>query len=272
MTPAEPATAARRGPAPALRDDHLLLCAAAREGAALARRFYDEGARSWSKVPGHPVTEADLAVNDLLRARLMGARPAYGWLSEETPDDGRRLSCRRVWVVDPIDGTHAFLRRRDEFAVAVALVENGRPVAGAVANPATGELFDALRGGGARRNDRELAVGPGPPLGTATVLGSGVMVQRMGGIMPGTRFRRVHSIAYRMSLIAAGTDDAAVAATTLHDWDIAAAELVVREAGGVVSDRHGAELRYNRERPLHEGVVAAGRSLQSELVRRLAHT
>ena len=257
-------------PARALQEDFALLCAATGEAATLAHRYYVEGARSWNKKPGHPVSEADLAVNELLQTRLVGARPAYGWLSEETTDDRVRLTRRRVWVVDPIDGTRAFLRRCGQCAVSVALVEDGRPVAGAVANPATGERFDALRGGGARKNGRALGLGSGRALREATVLGSETMVRRLGGAMEGTRFRKVHSIAYRMALIAAGEEDAAVAVTAMHDWDLAAAEVVVREAGGAVSDLRGAELVYNRETPIHQGVVAAGPTLQSEMIRHFA--
>ena len=253
-----------------LGGEYAVLCAAVREAAALALRHFHEGVESWDKEPDHPVSKADLAVNELLEERLRGARPEYGWLSEESPDDHDRLSCRRVWTVDPIDGTRAFLRGEPEFTVCAALVEDGRPVAGAVANPATGEVFEAVAGGGARRNCVALRVVPDRPLAEATILGSLHLVREAAGPLPGTQFQKVHSIAYRIVRVAAGEGDAAVAMAWLWDWDFAAAEIVLLEAGGAMSDRTGAELRYNIEDVRHDDIVVAAPGLHAELVSRLA--
>ena len=146
------------GPAAGLRDDFGILCAAVREAAGVALGYFGTGAESWEKSPGHPVSTADLAVEAILRERMLGERPGYGWLCEETPDDGRRLAHERVWIVDPIDGTRAFIRDVPEFAVCAALVERGRPLAGAVANPAAGVTVEAVAGGGARRNGMSCSV------------------------------------------------------------------------------------------------------------------
>lgn len=256
---------------PPLRDDYAVLCAAVREASGLAEAMRVHGTQSWNKTPGHPVTDADIAVNELLKVRLTAARPHYGWLSEETPDDSSRRLKRKVWVVDPIDGTRAFLRGVPEFTVCAALVEDGRPVAGVVSNPATGDVFEAVAGGGARWNGRHMRIGVECPLAKASVLGSSKIVQDRTGPLDGTKFRKVHSIAYRLALVASGEADATVAMNTLNDWDLAAAELLVLEAGGAVSDCAGETLHYNGADSIHDGVVAGAEPLRAEIVARLCN-
>ena len=131
-----------------LQDDHALLMQVVHEAGDIARKFFNEGAKSWDKNPGDPVTEADLAINDHLQQRLCSSRPNYGWLSEETADDLSRLDRHRVWIIDPIDGTRAFIAGRAEFTICAGLVEDGRPLLGAVFNPITQEFFDAIKNGG----------------------------------------------------------------------------------------------------------------------------
>ena len=132
--------------------------AAALAAGELALSHFGAGRRSWYKGPGQVVTEADLAVDALLHDRLRAARPDDGWLSEERADDGSRTHCRRVWMVDPIDGTRAFADGVPQFAISVALVERGQPLVGVVVNPATGERFEARRGGGAWLDGQRLSV------------------------------------------------------------------------------------------------------------------
>jgi myo-inositol-1(or 4)-monophosphatase len=152
-------------PAPEARDaDFALLKETVRDAGALAMRFYMTDHKQWSKAHDNtPVTEADIAVNDLLHARLGGARPDYGWLSEETEDDSSRLTQPLVWVVDPIDGTRAFAKGHPHFAISVALVEDGRPVLGVIFNPATDEFFEARFGGGAFLNGKPIRVADHAP-------------------------------------------------------------------------------------------------------------
>ena len=135
-----------------LATDHALLLDAVREAGALALKYFRTDVESWDKSPDNPVSEADLAVDKLLRDKLMTARPGYGWLSEETADTPDRRTKSHVWIVDPIDGTRAFLRGTPQFAVSAALVVDEHPVSGAVFNPAQGEMFEAKKGGGARLN------------------------------------------------------------------------------------------------------------------------
>jgi myo-inositol-1(or 4)-monophosphatase len=130
-------------PAVDLSDDRRILHEAVENAGRLALGFFGGIVRQTNKADGTPVSEADLAVDAYLKSTLLAARPAYGWLSEETDDDPARLDAARVWIVDPIDGTTSFLEGTDEWTVSVALVERGRPVLAAVANPPRGELYEA---------------------------------------------------------------------------------------------------------------------------------
>ena len=132
-----------------INSDRILLEAAIREAGALALGYYHAGARSWRKADKSPVSDADLSVDRLLQKRLMQPRKTYGWLSEETADTPQRLGCKNVWIVDPIDGTRAFLNARPWWSISAALVRDGEPVLGVVYAPALNAFFEAVRGGGA---------------------------------------------------------------------------------------------------------------------------
>jgi myo-inositol-1(or 4)-monophosphatase len=253
-----------------LREDFRLLRGAVEEAAVVARRFYERGAKVWEKGPGNLVTEADLAVDALSKKRLLGARPDYGWLSEETPDDGKRLDKKYVWVVDTIDGTRAFVRYHPEFAIAAGLVAAGRAVAGVVANPVTEEVFTASEGGRVRVNGKLPVPAPAATITSARILGSRSAIERACGELGGCEFFTVHSIAYRMALVAAGRYDAAIAMSPTSDWDIAAADDLVRTAGGRVTGGDGKDIVYNRPNARHVGVFAAKPTLHGQILARLA--
>ena len=250
--------------------EHARLLAAVAEAGALARAAFSAGVScsSWDKAPGQIVTETDLAVDRLLHARLIAGRAGFAWLSEEAADDPTRFTAPRVWVVDPIDGTRAFARGIPEFAIAVALVEDGQAVAGVVYNPATDELFEATRGGGARLNGRAIRVGAHPSIAGARLLTSRRHLDESPAAVAFAEAEivAVRSIAYRMALVAAGTFDAMLTLRPKSDWDLAAAALVVSEAGGVVSDTGGAALAYNRASPRHASAIAANPTLQAALI------
>jgi len=248
--------------------DLALLQDAVREAGAIALDFFRNGVRSWEKRPDDPVSEADLAVDEHLKRRLLGARPGYGWLSEETADDASRLTRQKVWVVDPIDGTRAFLKGKPEFTICAALVDAGAAVAGAVFNPATDEFYDAVAGGGARLNDAPISASKRSGLSGARLIASKRTFEQHHWIdlTPGAEFAYLNSIAYRMAKIASGDYDAAVSLSEKSDWDIAAAELIVREAGGCCSTRTGAAFVYNLPDRRHPSVLASGAGLHDTLV------
>ena len=250
-----------------LTADRTLLNDAVREAGAIAMRYFRNGVEHWEKGPGDPVSEADHAIDAFLRGRLCGARKDYGWLSEESEDDPERLQRQRVWVVDPIDGTRAYIQGRAEFTVAAALVADGLPVLAAVYNPATEEFYEASLGGGARLNGEAIATGEAAVFEGARLLAGRRMFERARWTAPDSlHFGSVNSIAYRMCLVASGHYDGCVSLAGKSDWDIAAADLILSEAGGLATDSHGSSFRYNGADTRHLSVVAAGRPMYARIM------
>lgn len=264
--PAPGANASSDPPLPGLLTD------AVREAGALALTFFGRDAETRIKPDGTVVSEADIAVDDLLRARLCGAGADIGWLSEESGDGGARLDRSRVWIVDPIDGTRAFLKGKPEWTISAALAENGEPVLAAVYNPATGEFFHAARGQGAFLDGTHITVRDPVALEGCRLAASSNLLRpgRWETPWPPLETIWVNSIAYRLALAAAGLCDGTVSLSRKSDWDLAAAHLLVQEAGGIVSTHTGAAINYNRPDPSHPSVVAAGPALHAALVARTA--
>lgn len=252
--------------------DTGLLVGQLREAGGIARHYFGGKYKSWNKSHGNPVTEADIEIDNFLRQRLLAARPPYGWLSEETADDPVRLSRKRVFVVDPIDGTYGFLKNRPDFTIVAAIVENGRPVSGAVYNPITDEMFDATKGHGARKNGTPTRVGKRSNFDGARFLAEKKVMDpaRWANAWPASLTVETRaSAAYRMALVAAGEFDAMISLSPKADWDVAAGDLLVHEAGGRVTTREGDLLIYNRERPQHRSVICAAPPLHARLLARL---
>lgn len=244
--------------------DLSLLRAAATEASALAARMRQRGFRSWQKPGGQGVvTEIDLAVDAMLRERLRAARPDYGWLSEETPDTPERLSRRTVFVVDPIDGTAFLARHADSFAIAAAIVTDGTPVAAAVALPASGALFLAESGRGAYRNGQRLRPSHPDTLDGARMLARrGVLrAEYWQGPPPAVVIGANAPLVYRFCQLASGEADFMISFWRAWEWDIAAGELIAREAGLRTSDAAGNRLRFNRPVPRADGLLVAGPAL-----------
>lgn len=235
------------------------------------RHFRTDPAQ-WDKGGGAgPVSEADLEVDRLLRARLLAARPDYGWLSEETEDDPARLSAKRVFVIDPIDGTRAFLAGEDSFAHSLAVVENGTPIAAVIHLPARQTTYTATRGGGAARNGRPIAASQARGEHGARVLAARPQLDPSrwpGGVPPVERHFR-NSLAWRMALVAEGRFDAMITLRDCWEWDIAAGALICAEAGAKVVDRHGRPLRFNTPAARTPGALAGSPAVIDDLLRRL---
>ncbi len=218
------------------------------------------------------MSEADLAANALIEARLRGARPDYGWLSEETQDDPDRLTRARVFVVDPLDGTISFLKGREDFTVSLAVVADGRPVAAAIVAPMPGEVFSAAEGAGATLDGATLRVGEGPDaIEGCRMIGPRDMFAHPAWPTPWPPMdiRRVGSIAYRLAQVAAGRADATLALSTKCDWDLAAGDLIAREAGAVSGTHQGERLAFNRESTSHLSLLAAAPRLHRALLARV---
>jgi myo-inositol-1(or 4)-monophosphatase len=254
------------------RADLGLLVEAAEAAGTLALDWFGRDPRTWKKGDTSIVSEADLAVDDLLTRKLRAARPGYGWLSEETADTAERLARDRVFVVDPIDGTRAFLAGEKEWTVALSVVSAGRPVAAALFAPALGELFTATAGGGAELNGRRLAVDGGEAVERARFAGprrfARMVAETFAVPVPPVRF--VPSLAYRLALVAAGAIDVAVAGPNANDWDLAAADLLVHEAGGTLISLAGEPQAYNAAATSHPALIAANAGLGARVAERLA--
>jgi myo-inositol-1(or 4)-monophosphatase len=249
-----------------------LLADTVREAGALALSLFRTELRNWIKGASSPVSEADIAVNDLLEKRLREATPDYGWLSEESADDRARLGRRLVWVVDPIDGTRNYLAGKDEWCVSVALVENGSPLLASVFAPATGEFFFASRGRGASCNDVTIGATSGTELDFARVAGPKPLVERMKKTLGDiTLHPRIGSLALRLCRVADARLDVAFAGGNSHDWDLAAADLIVHEANGRLTALSGDAITYNRREVTHGVLVAAGRDRHAEIIEHFRH-
>ena len=246
------------------------LAASVREAGALALSMFGTPLKNWTKGASSPVSEADIAVDKLLRERLGEAEPGAGWLSEESVDDPARLAARFVWIVDPIDGTRAYIAGLPEWVVSAALVDNGRPVAGCLFAPVSGEFFAAVAGGGATCNGAAISVSPGRELGGIRIAGPKNFLEKLPAFEPPANIvPRIPSLALRLARVAQGTLDATIAGGNSHDWDLAAADLLVHEAGGALTPLGGEPLTYNRPEPRHGMLVAAGRDRHAALLKLL---
>ncbi len=243
-----------------------------REAGEVAREATRTPLKHWTKGHDHsPVSEGDIAVNNFLRARLGALAPAAGWLSEETADEQAardiRMALATVWIVDPIDGTRAYIAGRDDWTVSVALVEGSRPVVAALYAPVTDEMFLATLGGGTTLNGRAVRASTGEPLAGAKLAGPKRYLQTLEELCAGALPQpRIRSLALRLARVAQGELDLAFASPGSHDWDLAAADLLVHEAGGAMTELSGHPLRYNQQNTVHGALIAAGPARHANLV------
>ncbi|MEW5988751.1 MAG: 3'(2'),5'-bisphosphate nucleotidase CysQ [Chloroflexota bacterium] len=246
---------------------------ATRAAGAAILAYYQDSFTVRDKSPDNPVTEADLAADALLKERLLTLLPEAGWLSEETADNPQRLTRRLVWVVDPLDGTKDFVLGIPEFAVSVALVEDGQPILAVIFNPAAGQLFHAQKGMGAWLDGRPVTVS-----GRAELRGARVDASRSerkrGEFAPFegmVELTTMGSIAYKLARVAAGLTDATWSRGPKNEWDVCAGVLLVLEGGGRCTDLHGEPLVFNRPRPKVNGIVADNGRFHSDLIATLSN-
>ncbi len=254
-------------------DDLALALRAARAAGEVVLRFFGHDTPVEYKSPDQPVTEADLLANRTLLELLIGERPEYGWLSEETADSRERLARDRVWIVDPIDGTRSFIQGHPEYAICIGLAAAGEAVVGVVLNPSTGEMYHATLGGGAFRNGVPIRVAAARGTAEAASLfvsrseiarGEFEPLRSSWNILP------LGSTAYKMVKVADGTGAAFLSRGPKSEWDICAPALIVTEAGGRVSTLAGETLRYNQPAPFMRGIIVSNGEAHPELLRRVA--
>ncbi len=238
---------------------------AAEAGALAMARWQDDFAR-WEKSPDNPVSEIDLEVNALLKKRLFALDGSAGWLSEETADNADRLSCDRLWVVDPIDGTRDYLRGRPGWAISIALVENGLPLIGVLDAPARGERWRAVAGGGATRNGAAIRVGNRTDFRGSRVPTDQLPKNDADLVM----VAKPNSIALRIGMVAADEADLVATLRWGFEWDIAAAALIAMEAGATVTDAFGAPIAFNTPSAQAFGLLATTPGIHAAAVARLA--
>jgi len=244
----------------------MRLQAAVREAGDLAALLQRRPLKTWTKGENSSVVcDADLAVDELLRERLAAA-DGIAWLSEESADDRSRLGARRVWIVDPIDGTRAYIAGEADWAVSAALIEDGRPVAACLYAPAGDAFFAARAGAGATCNGSAIAATAGRELAGARIAGPRRLLERLAAVAPPfTVMPRLRSLALRLAGVAQGVCDIALVGGDSYDWDLAAADLLVHEAGGALAPIAGGTVTYNRAVPRHGILVAAGRDRYAAL-------
>ena len=248
-------------------DDLQLAVAAAREAGVEVMKWFRTELEVTHKSPDQPVTRADLASDAILKRRLLEQRPEYGWLSEETADTVDRLAREYVWFVDPIDGTRSFIAGRREFTISIGLAHKGVPVLGVVFNPSTDELFTALAGAGAFGGDRRLQVAGGRPRSVLVASRSEIKVGHFEPFVAEFDVRGLGSTAYKLCKVAEGEVDVFVSRSAKGEWDLCGGDLIVREAGGLISDLSGERLRFNQPVPHITGVVAARAEVHADILR-----
>lgn len=249
-----------------------LLLAAALEAAEIALRHWRRDPKVWEKGVDGPVSEADFEVDAFLRDHLRTARPGYGWLSEETPDDLSQRAASRLFIVDPIDGTRAYIAGEATWAHSLAVVENGAPVAAVVHLPVRKKTYAATLGSGATLNGAVLTASDRSEVAGATFLAARISfeAQHWKGPVPQVDRAFRPSLAYRLALVGEGRFDGMLTLRPTWEWDVAAGALIATEAGARVTDRHGRPLAFNNPDPRLDGVLAAGPVLHAEVHRRMA--
>jgi myo-inositol-1(or 4)-monophosphatase len=257
--------------------DLALLKSAALAAGRLAMGYFGQAHENWTKTGGSPVTEADIAVDNLLRDTLMSARPGYGWLSEETDDDPALRVQERIFVVDPIDGTRGFMAGDKRWSISLAIIENARPMTAVLHAPALNLTYWAAVGQGAWRvdggsgevsgGDEKLAVSSRATLSGSHIAGpKNWLRSRAFSVLSVRAADYVPSLALRFAMVADGAFDAAFARPNAHDWDLAACDLLVHEAGGTLSALDGEPPHYNRPGFRHDALVAVNQVMRRPLI------
>jgi len=247
--------------------DVELAAQAARVAGKIGLQYFGQKPDVWIKGKDSPVSEADIAIDTYLKETLLRARPHYGWLSEETEDNDARLSKERIFIVDPIDGTRGFIQGTENWMVSIAVVENGKPTVGVLYGPVMDRLYLASAGGGATCNGVAISASNSAALSDGEFSIPARIADTIQENLESqfTRARHIHSLAYRIALVADGSLAGTIARPHARDWDVAAADLIVREAGGVFTGLNGSLPRYNRKSTKHDWLLASGQAVKTPL-------
>ena len=251
--------------------EHNLVKESILKAGKLALKWFKKDPEQWKKNDGSLVSKADIEINDLLNKLLKNKNPEFGWLSEENEDDKSRLNKKITFVVDPLDGTKAFLEGKKEFSISIAIVKNGLPISGIVFSPSTGEIFEAEKNKGSWKNNKKIIISNYKKLEKCKMIAFKPMFSHPAWKEPWPKMdiENRNSIAYRMALVASGQYDAMMALNSKNDWDIAAGDLLISEAGGIVTLHTNKKIIYNTENIKKPSVIGTNKSIHDKIIKRV---
>lgn len=251
--------------------DHRLLKDIVIESGKIAIKWFKNKPRVWKKKDGTEVSEADLEVNDFLHKELKDKLPKTGWLSEETKDDYLRLNFKKTLIIDPIDGTKSFLNGKKDFSISIALIESGKPISAFIYNPANKELYEAEKNKGSWLNSKKITTTNTKVIDNCKMCAFKPMFSHPAWKRPWPKMqiKNKNSIAYRMALVSCGKFDSMMALNRKSDWDVAAGDLLISEAGGKVTDHKGNQLIYNLKDTSKKSIIGSCMGLHDKIVSRV---
>ena len=251
--------------------EHNLVKESIVEAGKLALKWFKKDPEQWKKDDGSLVSRADIEINDLLNKLLKNKNPEFGWLSEENEDDKSRLNKKITFVVDPLDGTKAFLEGKKEFSISIAIVKNGLPISGIVFSPSTGEMFEAEKNKGSWKNNKKIIISKYKKLEKCKMIAFKPMFSHPAWKEPWPKMdvENRNSIAYRMALVASGQYDAMMALNSKNDWDIAAGDLLISESGGIVTLHTNKKIIYNTENTKKPSVIGTNKAIHEKIIKRV---
>ena len=219
------------------------------------------------KSENQPVTNADIEINNFLLDFFKQKTPNFGWLSEESIDDRSRFDSDFFWCLDPIDGTRSYILGKPEYTISLALIKNFKPIFGIVYNPSTKEYFHAEENKGAFCNKTQIKVNSKRKFEfcSLAVSNSEINILKSYNFFNSNNVKRIGSIAYKIALVAKGKIDIAISFTKKNDWDLAAADLIIREARGTILDTNGKKIIYNTQDLNIKSIMAANDIIISNL-------
>ena len=244
---------------------------AVKHAGVIALDYEKKELKHWYKSKSQPVTDADIKINSYLKDFLKKVTPNFGWLSEESIDDGSRLEKGTFWCLDPIDGTRSFIAKKPEYTISLALVVKSEPIFGVIYNPRTKEMFSAEKTKGAYCNDRKLKVNDKKYLEDCNLAISQSEYKKINKyfLYEKSQIITMGSIAYKIALVAKGNIDITLSLTQKSDWDLAAASLILEEAGGIITKKNGDPINYNTNNLSVSSVIASNKTIHKNLVHQI---
>ena len=248
--------------------EHLQIRDSIIKAGKIALKWFKNDPENWEKEDGSLISKVDIEINNLLGRILKKSNPNFGWLSEESEDDKSRLEKEITFVVDPLDGTKAFLEGKKEFSISIALVKNGEPISGIVYSPSTKEIFESEKNKGSLKNKKRMHISKFDQLNGCKMVAFKPMFSHPSWKNPWPKMsiENRNSVAYRMALVASGEFDAMMALNSKNDWDIAAGDLLITEAGGYVSQHNAKKLKYNNVSTKKPSVIGSNKKIYDEIL------